>query len=187
MPPRALMEPETGNSLSSFTISRPGSAASSSVFMCGISRSGDSSSPPVARVSGNAAQKYGAKRASRAAASSMSVRVSGHATRAASMGWRFGLTQSVSSMRMSCPTMGYSACHCAAVFPAMMCSMQPASLRGMTKSYRTGARLSSSTQQNHPTEIHIQNARPPTGSGESKRNYFSEAVSASMLMTCLPS
>ena len=61
MPPRALMEPEIGSSLSHLSSSLPSIGtplcSSRAFFMRGISRSGDSRIPPETAVSGKAAAR----------------------------------------------------------------------------------------------------------------------------------
>ena len=80
MPPRALIEPETGRSLSRLRKSRPSNLSvilTRRSFMRGISVSSDSMMPPDLAVSGKAAAIYGAKRCNLASASSMSAIVNG--------------------------------------------------------------------------------------------------------------
>ncbi|MNY29919.1 hypothetical protein D3C86_1639940 [compost metagenome] len=121
MPPRALIEPEMGSSLSAFSHSEPLSArpASSSSRRCSCIRGTipDSMIPPAAAVSGKTLAMYGAKRCSRALASATSAAPRPTSARAVATGAMPGLNQAVSRSATSSRINGWLAHQASCVLP----------------------------------------------------------------------
>ena len=147
MPPRAFIEPAIGRSPSILTKRRPSTFAPyfslSRSFIAGASRSSDSIIPRASAVSGNFFIMNGAKRASRASASSTSAIESGRPPRAVSKLASFGLSQSISRSSASALTVGFSSislrtCSLSIAAPPVLCRCDEAA----ALSYNGAARAS---------------------------------------------
>ncbi|MNE75489.1 hypothetical protein D3C80_1716530 [compost metagenome] len=121
MPPRALIEPEMGSSLSALSQSEPlGARPAACCKACcrvGSGRIGDSMMPPEAAVSGNTVARYGAKRSSRALAACTSAAVRPTSSKASAAGAMPGLNQQVSRSATRSSTKGWEAYQASSVLP----------------------------------------------------------------------